>query len=60
MVIERVVGQALSAKVDYQFNPQGVHWSISLPLEFVVRWRTAETPTPVDAGQAHRNGATAE
>ncbi len=42
VVIERVVGQALSAKVDYQFNPEGVRWSIALPLDFVVRWRSAE------------------
>lgn len=43
VVIERVVGQALSAKVDYQFNPEGVHWSIAMPTEFVVRWRSSET-----------------
>jgi two-component sensor histidine kinase len=41
VVIERVVGQALSAKVDYRFNPKGVQWSIAMPLEFVVRWRSA-------------------
>jgi two-component sensor histidine kinase len=51
VVIERVVGQALSAKVDYQFDPDGVRWSIAMPLEFVVRWRTADiedVPTPPD------------
>jgi len=40
VVIERVVGQALSAKVDYQFKPDGVHWSITMPVEFIVRWRS--------------------
>lgn len=43
VVIERVVGQALSAKVNYQFNPEGVRWSITMPLDFIVRWRTAAT-----------------
>jgi PAS domain S-box-containing protein len=42
VVIERVVGQALSAKVEYQFPPEGVRWSIAMPLDFVVRWRSAE------------------
>jgi two-component sensor histidine kinase len=46
VVIERVVGQALSAKVEYQFAPQGVQWSISMPLEFVVRWRSALADAP--------------
>jgi two-component sensor histidine kinase len=41
VVIERVVGQALSADVEYQFLPDGLRWSIALPLEFVVRWRSA-------------------
>lgn len=45
VVIERVVGQALSAEVNYEFPPEGVRWSISMPLEFVVRWRS----TSVDA-----------
>ena len=40
VVIERVVGQALSANVDYEFPPEGVRWSIAMPLEFVVRWRS--------------------
>lgn len=40
VVIERVAGQALSAKVDYQFPPEGVRWTIAMPLEFVVRWRS--------------------
>jgi PAS domain S-box-containing protein len=46
VVIERVVGQALSAKVEYQFAPEGVQWSISMPLEFVVRWRSALADAP--------------
>ena len=50
VVIERVVGQALSATVDYEFPPEGVRWSIALPLDFVVRWRsqgsTAESVAP--------------
>jgi PAS domain S-box-containing protein len=45
VVIERVVGQALSANVDYQFPPEGVRWSIAMPLDFVVRWRSPETET---------------
>jgi two-component sensor histidine kinase len=40
VVIERVVGQALSANVDYEFPSQGVRWSIAMPLDFVVRWRS--------------------
>jgi PAS domain S-box-containing protein len=51
VVIERVVGQALSAQVAYQFNPEGVHWSIAMPLEFVVRWRSAATEEAFPAGQ---------
>jgi PAS domain S-box-containing protein len=48
VVIERVVGQALSATVAYQFNPEGVHWSIAMPLDFIVRWRSAQAvPTAV-------------
>lgn len=47
IVIERVVGQALNASVNYEFQPEGVRWSIAIPLEFVVRWRSA--PTPADA-----------
>jgi PAS domain S-box-containing protein len=43
VVIERVVGQALSANVDYEFPPEGVRWSIALPLDFVVRWRSPST-----------------
>jgi two-component sensor histidine kinase len=45
VVIERVVGQALSATVDYEFPPEGVRWSIALPLDFVVRWRSQGTTT---------------
>jgi hypothetical protein len=33
----------LSANVDYEFPPQGVRWSIALPLDFVVRWRSPST-----------------
>jgi two-component sensor histidine kinase len=44
VVIERVVGQALSANVEYVFEPEGVRWSIAVPLEFVVRWRSANEP----------------
>jgi PAS domain S-box-containing protein len=40
VVIERVVGQALSARVEYQFPPEGVRWLIAMPLDFVVRWRS--------------------
>jgi PAS domain S-box-containing protein len=39
VVIERVSGQALSANVSYEFPPEGVRWSIAVPLEYVVRWR---------------------
>jgi PAS domain S-box-containing protein len=44
VVIERVVGQALNANVEYDFQPEGVRWSIAVPLEFVVRWRSATEP----------------
>jgi len=44
VVIERVVGQALNAQVNYTFDPEGVQWTIAMPLEFVVRWRS----TPLD------------
>jgi hypothetical protein len=50
VVIERVTGQALSANVTYEFLPQGVVWSIAIPLEFVVRWRSA--PAEAAAGPA--------
>ena len=39
VVIERVAAQALSATVDYEFPPEGVRWSIAMPMSFVVRWR---------------------
>ncbi len=42
VVIERVVGQALSSTVDYKFNPEGVEWTIAMPLDFIVRWRSPE------------------
>jgi PAS domain S-box-containing protein len=48
VVIERVVGQALSAHVEYLFPPEGVRWSIAMPLDFVVRWRS-QTATPEPA-----------
>lgn len=49
VVIERVVGQALSAKVDYRFDPDGVSWTIAMPLEFVVRWRSSDAATATPA-----------
>lgn len=51
VVIERVAGQALSAKVDYQFHPEGVTWSIALPLDFVVRWRSTAAEEASAASQ---------
>ncbi len=42
VVIGRVAAQALSASVVYEFPAGGVHWSIAIPLEFVVRWRDAQ------------------
>jgi len=48
VVIERVAAQALSASVVYEFPKEGVRWSIALPLEFIVRWRSAE-PEPAAA-----------
>ena len=42
VVIERVAGQALNADVTYEFPADGVRWSIAIPLDFVVRWRSAE------------------
>jgi PAS domain S-box-containing protein len=48
VVIERVASQALNATVDYEFPKEGVRWSILLPMEFVVRWRS-EQPKPVSA-----------
>jgi PAS domain S-box-containing protein len=50
VVIERVVGQALSANVEYTFDTEGVGWSIAIPTEFVVRWRTAATEEAPAAG----------
>ena len=50
VVIERVVGQALSAHVGYEFPPEGVRWSIALPLDFVVRWRSQGTQAEPVAG----------
>jgi two-component sensor histidine kinase len=45
VVIERVVGQALNAAVEYRFPPEGVRWRIAVPLDFVVRWRSATPET---------------
>jgi len=42
VVIERVAAQALSATVDYEFPPEGVRWSIAIPMSFMVRWRETE------------------
>ncbi|KAB2939958.1 MAG: PAS domain S-box protein [Hyphomicrobium sp.] len=50
VVIERVAGQALNAKVDYQFPPEGVRWTIAMPLEFVVRWRSTTAEAAPAAG----------
>ena len=50
VVIERVVGQALSANVDYEFAPEGVRWLIAMPLEFVVRWRSTSAEVAPAAG----------
>jgi two-component sensor histidine kinase len=50
VVIERVVGQALSAHVNYEFAPQGVTWSIAMPLEFVVRWRSSPAEAVAEPG----------
>jgi len=43
VVIERVAAQALNAVVAYEFPEEGVRWSISLPMEFVVRWRSEQS-----------------
>jgi PAS domain S-box-containing protein len=48
VVIERVASQALSAPVTYEFPKEGVRWTISLPMEFIVRWRS-EQPEIADA-----------
>lgn len=44
VVIERVVEQALNAKVSYEFPRDGVRWSISIPADFIVRWRAVPRP----------------
>jgi PAS domain S-box-containing protein len=41
VVIERVAAQALNASVTYEFPQEGVRWSIAIPAEFIVRWRSA-------------------
>jgi PAS domain S-box-containing protein len=43
VVIERVAAQALSASVGYEFQPEGVTWSLAMPMDFVVHWRDTET-----------------
>jgi two-component sensor histidine kinase len=50
VVIERVAGQALNASVSYDFPPEGVRWSIAMPLEFVVRWRSTAAEAAPAAG----------
>ena len=50
VVIERVAGQALNANVTYEFPPEGVRWSIAMPLEFVVRWRSTAAEAAPAAG----------
>jgi PAS domain S-box-containing protein len=42
VVIERVAAQALNASIVYEFPKEGVRWSIAIPVEFVVRWRSAQ------------------
>jgi PAS domain S-box-containing protein len=42
VVIERVAAQALNASVVYEFPREGVRWSIAIPMDFVVRWRSAQ------------------
>jgi len=52
VVIERVTGQALNADVTYEFPAEGVRWSIGIPLDFVVRWRSVEADSITTAGRA--------
>ena len=44
VVIERVAAQALNAVVSYEFDEDGVRWSINIPPEFILysRGRSAE------------------
>jgi PAS domain S-box-containing protein len=51
VVIERVAAQALSASVAYDFPPEGVRWSIAIPVAYLVRWRSVE---PAAASRAAR------
>ncbi len=46
VVIERVVGQALSANVDYEFPPEGVRWSIAMPLDSSCAGKATRRPRP--------------
>ncbi len=48
IVIERVAAQALNATVAYEFPQEGVRWSIAIPADFIVRWRSA----PASAARA--------
>ncbi len=50
VMIERVAPKALNATARYEFPTEGVRWSIAIPLDFVVRWRSEqaeEAGTPV-------------
>lgn len=58
VVIERVVGQALNANVTYHFRSEGVHWSIAIPLDFVVRWRSTPAGGAPAAGPASTSSQT--
>ena len=55
VVIERVAGQALNASVSYEFPPEGVRWSIAMPLEFVVRWRSTSCGSRPGSGLRPRS-----
>ncbi len=48
VVIQRVAAQALNASVAYEFPREGVHWSIAIPLEFVVRWGSPQAEAVAD------------
>jgi hypothetical protein len=40
----------LNADVTYEFPSEGVRWSIAIPLDFAVRWRSAEGVATTAAG----------
>jgi PAS domain S-box-containing protein len=48
IVVERVAAQALNASVTYEFPKDGVHWTIAIPADYIVRWRNV----PADAAGA--------